>query len=120
MIEHEVMVAQVELLLKARITRGVKVGRTESDGMMNREGRECSIEVDNSGKMTVKQMDAKWKRYEGFDGFILVVAMTEGRMQRLRKGAERVKDTALFTTFERLQSTMPEPWVDWYGNTVRI
>lgn len=120
-IEHEVRVADLALLFpEAPIERGVKVGRTEADGMMIRDKRRCFIEVDNSGKMTAKQMESKWKRYEGAEGFILVVAVTEGRMQRLRKGASRVKDLALFTTFERLQSGLPEPWVDWYGKTVRI
>ncbi len=120
-IEYEVRVADLALLFRdSPMTRGVKVGRTEADGLMIRDGRRCYIEVDNSGKMTAIQMKAKWKRYDGADGFILVVAVTEGRMQRLRHGAEQVKNIALFTTFTRLQSEMPEPWIDWYGNTVRV
>lgn len=43
---------------------------------MVRDHKRCYIEVDNSGKMTAQQMQAKWKRYEGVDGFILVVAVT--------------------------------------------
>ncbi len=68
--------------------------------------------------MTVKkQMAAKWKRYEGFAGFVLVVAHDEGRMQRLRESAAEFQDVALlFTTFDRLRSGTPEPWVDWCGN----
>lgn len=120
-IEHEVRITDLALLFKdSPMTRNAKVGRTEADGLMIRDGQRCFIEVDNSGKMTAKQMEAKWKRYEGVDGFILVVAVTEARMQRLRRGAELVKDMALFTTFERLRSGMPEPWVDGYGNSVRI
>ncbi len=119
-IEHEVRVTDLALHFKdSPFTRGAKVGRTEADATMIRQGRPCYIEVDNSGKMTGKQMQAKWKRYEGVDGFILVVAVTEGRMQRLRRGAELVKDLALFTTFERLQC-MPEAWIDWYGKTTNI
>jgi len=98
----------------------VTVGRTEPDGLIIRDGQECFVEIDNSGKMDAKQMLAKWKRYEGVKGYILVVAVTEARMQRLRKDAESVKDIALFTTFERLHSDLAEPWVDWYGKTVRI
>jgi hypothetical protein len=41
-------------------------------------------------------------------------------MQRLRRDAELVKDAALFTTFDRLASGVPEPWVDWYGKTVAV
>lgn len=120
-IEHEVRVTDLALLFKdSPMTRHAKVGRTEADGLMIRDRHRCYIEVDNSGKMTAKQMEAKWKRYQGVDGFILVVAVTEARMQRLRRGAELVKDVALFTTFERLQSDMPEPWVDWYGHTAQI
>jgi hypothetical protein len=120
-IEHEVRITDLALFfLDCPFTRGVKVGRTEADAMMIRDGKRCYIEVDNSGKMTANQMAAKWKRYEGVDGFILVVAVTEGRMQRLRHGASLVKDVALFTTFERLHSGMPEPWIDWYGKTTDI
>ena len=119
--EHEVRVTDLALLYKdCPFIRDAKVGRTEADGLMIREGKRCYIEVDNSGKMGVKQMTAKWKRYEGVDGFILVVALTERRMQRLLKGATLVKDVALFTTFERLYSGMPEPWIDWYGTTTAI
>lgn len=119
--EHEVRITDLALIFpECSLEREVKVGRTVADAGMIREGKQCYIEVDNSGKMTAKQMEAKWKRYEGVEGFILVVALTEARMQRLRKGAARVKNLALFTTFARLQSTVPEPWIDWYGNTTAI
>jgi len=121
-IEHEVLVAEFALLfMESALSRGAKVGRAEPDGVMVRDGRRCFVEVDNSGKMTAQQMAAKWKRYEEVEGFILVIALTEGRMQRLRKGAEIVKEVALFTTFDRLRRhECPEPWIDWYGNTLRI
>ena len=118
-IEHEVMVAEAEILLGSRIERGAKVGKTEADGMLVRDGQRCFIEVDNSGKMTARQMQAKWKRYEGVEGDILVIATSEGRMQRLRAGGELVKSVALFTTFDRLRS-VAEPWIDWHGKTVGI
>jgi hypothetical protein len=120
--EHEVRVTDLALyFLKYPFSREAKVGRTHADAVMTLEGgRRCFIEVDNSENMTAKQMTAKWRRYEGTEGDILVVCVTEGRMQRLRAGAELVKDRALFTTFARLQSAMTEPWVDWFGNTVRL
>ena len=118
-IEHEVRVADLAIYFKAYpFIRGTKVGRAEPDAVMNHNGRRCYIEIDNTGKMTQQQMTAKWKRYGDVDGFILVVAMTEGRMQRLIKGAELVKDFALFTTFDRLRSG--KPWVAYDGNTVEI
>jgi len=120
-IEHEVRVADLALHFRdCPFQRGVKVGRAEPDAVMVRDGERVAIEVDNSGKMTAKQMAAKWERYQDGNSYILVVALTEARMQRLRKGAEPVKDRALFTTFERLRSGMPEPWVDWYGQTTDL
>jgi len=120
-IEHEVRVTDFALIFKdSPISRDAKAGRTEADGIMIRDGDRCYIEIDNSGKMTARQMESKWQRYQGVVGYILVVAVTESRMQRLRKGADLVKDIALFTTFERLGSELSEAWTDWYGNTVRI
>lgn len=120
-IEHEVRITDLALCFPdCPFTPSANVGRTQADALMVRDGKRCFIEVDNSGKMTMKQMEAKWQRYEGVDGFILVVALTEARMQRLRKNATQVKDKALFTTFARLASGMAEPWVDWYGNTTGI
>lgn len=120
-IEHEIRITDLALYFKdSPFTPNVAVGRTVADALMIRDGKRCYLEVDNSGKMTTKQMTAKWKRYEGVEGFILVVALTETRMQRLRKGAELVKNIALFTTFKRLWSGEAEPWIDWYGTTTAI
>lgn len=117
-IEHEIRVTEFAILMDSTLERGVKAGRTEPDGLMIREETRFWIEIDNSGKMDAKQMQAKWKRFEGVDGFILVVAVTEERMQRLRKGAELVKNIALFTTFDRLRAGLA--WIDWYGKTTNI
>jgi hypothetical protein len=120
-IEHEIRITDLALFFRdSPMSRDAKVARTEADGFMIRNGHKCYIEVDNSGNMAAKAMDAKWRRYDGVDGFILVVAVTDARMQRLRRGAELVKDVALFTTFERLFSNTEEPWIDWYGKTTRI
>ena len=118
-IEHEVRVTDLELILKVRIERGVTVGTAEPDGMATIDGRRCAIEIDNSGKMTAKQMQQKWKRYGKFDGFILIVAVWEERMQRLILWAEAVKEIALFTTFTRLLK-VTEPWVDCTGQAIRL
>ena len=118
-IEHEVRVADFEVILKVRLERGVKVGSAEPDGMATIDGRRCAIEIDNSGKMTAKQYQQKWKLYGKFDGFILVVAVTEERMQRLIVFSEPMKEIALFTTFTRLLR-VAEPWVDCAGQTIRL
>jgi hypothetical protein len=120
-IEHEVRIADLALHFpKYPFERGAKIGRAEPDAVMWIEGNRLAIEVDNSGKMTTKQMAAKWERYRTGEGDILVVAMSEARMDRLRKGAEAVKERALFTTFERLRAAMAEPWVDWFGKSASL
>src|SRR5258708_5012691 len=51
-IEHEVRVTDFGNLFKEYpMARGVKVGRTEADGVIVIDGRTCEIEIDNSGKM---------------------------------------------------------------------
>lgn len=118
-LEHELRVTDFANSFKdAAISREAKVGNTEADGSMTLDGERCFLEIDNSGKMNGKQMKAKWKRYEGVKGWILVVAVTEGRMERLRRGAELVKNAALFNTFARLKEGLP--WSDWYGNTADL
>jgi hypothetical protein len=120
-LEHEIRVTDFALLFPdCRIVRDAKAGRTEADALMIRDGERCYVEIDNSGKMTAKQMEAKWKRYADVEGFILVVAVSESRMERLRRGAELVKNVALFTTFDRLRSGMAEPWIDWHGRTAEL
>jgi len=118
-LEHEVMVAEFEILIGERLERGVAAGKTIPDGSFTRDGERFHVEVDNSGKMTARQMADKWKRYGRVDGYILVVAQTEGRMQGLRQGATAVSEVALFSTFDRLRKA-GEPWIDCAGNTVRI
>lgn len=121
-LEHEVRITDLALHFRDRpFVRGIKVGRAEPDAVMEIDGHRLAIEVDNSGKMTVKtQMAAKWQRYLAGEGDILVVALTEARMQRLRASAEPVKDRALFTTFDRLRSGTAEPWIDWYGKATGL
>lgn len=122
-LEHEVRVTDFALLFPdSPLSRDAAVGKTEADAVMVRREQTCFVEIDNSGKMTAKQMEAKWRRYraaEMQDAFILVVARTEARMQKLRKGAELVKELAFFTTFDRLRSN-PKPWLDWHGNAERL
>lgn len=114
-IEHEVLFAELELLLGFPIERGVKVNKAEPDGSVMIDGRTCLIEFDHSGKMNARQWQQKLNRYGKFAGFLLVVATSEGRMKRLMKFTESVKDVTLYTTMERLKG-MKEPWLDGKGN----
>lgn len=121
-IEHEVAVTEVALLFPdATPRRGDMIGRASPDLTLLIGGRRCYVEVDHSQKMTAaRQMRDKWERYGTLSDteFILVVCRTAGRLDRLRVGAEAVKEWALFTTFDRLRAG--QPWVDGYGNTVVV
>jgi hypothetical protein len=116
--EHCIRVTDLELILGVPITDG-RAGDTEPDGLAQIGGRLVAVEVDNSGHMDRKQMRRKWHRYQNFAGFILVVTLTSGRMERLRKDAELVKDKALFTTFALLEGPARR-CVDFYGNSVSL
>jgi hypothetical protein len=119
-VDHELAVADVALHFRAHpFSRDAAAGAATADGVFTIDGRRCYLELDHSGHMDRRQMAAKWRRYpRDLDAFILVVAMTEARMERLRQWCEPVKDVALFTTLERLRAG--RPWVDGYGNTVTI
>jgi len=96
---------------------GSRASETEPDGWLTLAGEELAVEID-CGTMTRNQMQAKWRRYDGCPSDILVVTVSESRMQRLRAQAETVRDRALFTTFQRLREG--RPWVDWHGNTATL
>ena len=118
-VKHEVLVAEFEILTGIRLNRGKKRGRAEPDGTGEKDGQAFSLEVDCSGHMTKRQMQAKWERYGGTRGFVLVVATDEARMRRLMEWAEDAKDFALFSTFDRLRN-VEEPWADRQGKTLKI
>lgn len=120
-IEHEVRVTDFALLYPdAPAWRGDAVGTARPDLTIELRGWRCYVEVDNSQKMTARQMADKWRRYGPLpaDAFILVVCRTAARMERLRAGAGPVKDWALFTTFDRLRAGLP--WSDASGDTVVV
>ncbi len=121
MLEHEVLITEVRLhFLKYRFQRSVPIGKTIADAMLDKEGTRFFIEVDMGG-MDCKQMNAKWMRYGDLrKDFILVFCRTEGRLKRLKQGAHRVKDVALFSTFDRLKSGNHEPWEDCHGRATNL
>lgn len=106
------------MLLTEDFERGVKVGKTTPDGVFMRCGVRLCVEVDN-GSMTAKQMRRKWLRYGKVDGYILVICHSEERLRRLMRGAERVQDVTIFTTFDWLKS-QEEPWIDRTGVRVKL
>jgi hypothetical protein len=117
--EHEVRVAEIEVVTGWRIER-CRLGKAQPDGVATVNGQTCAIEVDNS-RMSRKQYAAKWKTYDGVDAFILVITTSEQRMQKLRADAatSAVADRVFYSTFSRLEN-VAEPWVDCSGNALRL
>lgn len=106
--------------MNVNFTMDVKVGETTADAAFVQDGIRYFVEVDNNS-MAPLQMREKWVKYKTFDGVILLICHTKGRLRRLIKSAEKVKDRILFTRFERLQSPrIREPWIDWHGKRLRI
>lgn len=119
---HEVNVGRFALIYRDGWTfsRDAAVGKTEADAVMTRGGRRAWIEIDNAGKQTRSQYQHKWSLYAGVTDFVLVVCQSEKRMQQVRGWSAAVRETALFTTFERLASSAAEPWIDYDGHTAEL
>lgn len=119
-LEHEVAVTEAELLL-GPFDRHGKVGKATPDGLFVRDGIRYALEVDNQS-MTAKQMRQKWKLFleAKFDGFILVVCHTRGRLKRLMAGAGLVRDRAFFSRLRWLKSGVARPWIDRKGKRSAI
>lgn len=119
-VDHQVSIAEFELVTGHRVEPDAAVGDTFADGVTTIDGRTCYLEVDESGKLTARQYEAKFARYENVTDFILVVCHAEERMQRLRKlGARFPELNILFSTFDRL-ANVAEPWLDHVGKKLRI
>jgi hypothetical protein len=117
---HEIWITEFHLLHPGvPFRRSVPVGKTIADAMMEKNNAKFFIEVD-TGKMDSRQIETKWRRYAGVKDFVLVVALSERRMQWFRRHCDRVKNIALFSTFSRLESGQPEPWQDAFGQSTAI
>ncbi len=120
-LEHEVLITEAELQLGGPFERNAAVGKTIADGLLIRDGARLYVEIDNES-MSPKQMKEKWMRYdEKLDGFILLICRTKGRLKRLVRSAERVKNVILFSRFAWLRKEkVSEKWIDWYGKRAKI
>lgn len=113
-LEHAVQITELELLI-GRIELPVKCGKAEPDGMFQGD----AVELDFSGKENKKQWQGKLAKYPREETWILVVAMSEARMQRLRAWSESLKDWMVFSTFDRLRAG-GQAWVDCQGNVTAL
>lgn len=89
---HEYVKTELRLLFPHPFRPGSRTADTEPDGWVTIDGQDLAVEVD-CGTMSRRQMQAKWRRYETEERDLLVVTVSEGRMQRLRAAAETVRDS---------------------------
>ncbi len=104
-------------------SREARVGETMADALMTKDNQCALLELDCSGKLTKKQYEQKWESYRRCRSRLLVIAMNEPRMQRIRSWSKAVRNIALFTTFERLladENEVAERWVVCAVNSTQI
>jgi hypothetical protein len=71
--------------------------------------------------MSLVQLRRRLRLYEGRAGFVLWVCPTEQRLETLRQQAERLRHSALFTTFpEALASPHGPIWRDHAGGRAAL
>ena len=108
-LRHEVNVTEFLLPFRnAEIIRGYDTDRSlRPDAEVTINGHKYLVELD-CGTMSYQDIIHKrFKKYEGYEGIVLWVALTDARMHGLRTRAERVKGNALFST---LAATLTEPF----------
>jgi len=83
-------------------------------------GRLYYLELDR-GTMGYAQIERRFRKYEDCSHLSLWVCATEERMEGLRRRAEKVRHTALFTMFaEALASPHGQIWRDYNGDTAAL
>lgn len=122
-LRHEVLLTEFLIpFFGAKIVRGYETDRTlRPDAEVTINGNKYLIEQD-CGTMSYHDiLHKRFKKYEGYEGIVLWVTLTDARMDGLRRRAERVKDSALFTT---LTASLTEPfggvWIDYSGQVYSI
>lgn len=120
---HEVELTELCLRLNAeKILRGRHTtdGQVRPDAEVWINKQLYYVELDR-GSMTYSQIARRFRKYEGCPHLSLWVCATEERMEGLRRRAERLRHTALFTTFaEALAGPHGAIWRDFHGGTAAL
>jgi hypothetical protein len=120
---HEVELTELCLRLHAgEILRGpsVQSSTIRPDAEVWIRGQLYYLELDR-GTMSSTQIARRCRLYEGCRDFVLWVCPTVQRMAVLRRGAERLRATALFTTYgEALASPHGPIWTDYRGEKAAL
>ena len=120
---HEIGLTELCFRIDAgRIVRGPHMtdDRVLPDAEVWIDGQAYYLEFDR-GTMSHAQIERRFRKYEGCPHFVLWVCCTEGRLDALRKRAERIRGTALFTTYaEAVADPHDAIWRDFAGERVAL
>lgn len=120
---HEVELTALCLRLHAaKIIRGPQAVdpllRPDAEIWIN--GSHYLIELDR-GTMGYKQIERRFKMYEGSEDLVLWVCSAPQRVEGFRERAERLRSVALFTTLaEALATPHGDIWRDYAGNRAAL
>lgn len=120
---HEVQLTELSLRIDAgAILRGPHV--TDKAILPDAEvwinGQVYYLELDR-GSMGYAQIAGRFRKYEGCPHFSLWVCPSEERLEGLRRRAEQLRHTALFTTFsEAITSPHGDIWQDFQGEKAAL
>jgi hypothetical protein len=119
---HEIELTELCFRLDAgTIRRGAQVtDRRRPDAEVCIGGRLYLWEHDR-GTEGLAQIARRFQQYEDSPHLVLWVCPTQARMESLRKGAEKLRHVALFTTFaQALASPHGEIWRDYQGQKAAL
>lgn len=120
---HEVQLTELSFRIQAQtFDRGPHTTdeHIRPDAELRINGRVYYLELDR-GTMGFAQIEERFRRYEGCEHFSLWICSTRERMEAMRRRAERLRHTALFTTFmEALASPHGEIWLDFGGGRASL
>lgn len=120
---HEVLLSDLCFRLDAgRILRGPHGRNTEiwPDAEVCIRGQVYYLELDR-GTMGYGQIARRFQKYEGCPHFVLWVCSSEERLEGMRRRAERIRATALFTTLEKARLSPHDAiWRDYGGGRVAL
>jgi hypothetical protein len=107
-LKHEVLLTEFMLLYEEQavdVKRGFKVDkRFRADAEMTLSGAKFYVEMDTGTMRGYGRVEERWANYAGCDGTLLVVTVSQARLESLLKKSESVAQTAWFTVLELVRA----------------